>query len=126
MKKSVVLRSAFSARRVLALFLCSASLFLGLLGLNALLGTTVVAQGTGQASSIQVGASYHNDVSRPLRDVPAWSDDDFRRAEEREANENPKIPYRHRDSSDPVVQNWHVSEHGFTAPNIPTPIRTFD
>ena len=31
-----------------------------------------------------------------------------------------------KDGYDPVVQNWHVSEHGFTAPNIPLPIRTFD
>ena len=44
----------------------------------------------------------------------------------RDANENPKIPYRHRDSYDPVVQNWHASQHGFTAPNIPSPIRNFD
>ncbi|MEO8952658.1 MAG: choice-of-anchor J domain-containing protein [Chthoniobacterales bacterium] len=127
MKKSVVSRSAFSARRVLALFLCSASLLLGLLALNALVETPAVAQGTNApGASLQVGASYHNDVSKPLRDLPAWSDADLRGGEEREANENPKVPYRHTDTYDPVVQHWHVSSLGFTAPNIPLPIRTFD
>ena len=58
--------------------------------------------------------------------MPAWSDVDVRRGGDRDANENPKIPYRHIDGYDPVVQNWHVSQHGFTAPNIPAPIRNFD
>ena len=60
-------------------------------------------------SSVWVGASYHNDVSPPLRDMPAWSESDLRRGSEREVNENPKIPYRHIDSVDPVVQNWDAS-----------------
>jgi hypothetical protein len=128
MKKLTTWESAFSVPRVLACLLCSLSLFLALLGISVLLGTTPLAQGAGQAGpgSIQVGASYHNDVSLPMRDMPAWSDVDVRRGGERDANENPKIPYRHKDSFDPVVQNWHVSQHGFTAPNIPLPIRTFD
>jgi hypothetical protein len=100
----------------------------GLLGINALLGHAAMAQGAVQAGprALQVVASYHNDVSPPLRDLPSWSDLDVRRGRDRDANENPKIPYRHRDSSDPVVQNWHVWQHGFTAPSIPSPIRTFD
>ena len=61
-----------------------------------------------------------------MRDMAPWSDVDVRRGGDRDANENPKIPYRHKDSSDPVVQNWHVSQHGFTSPNLPLPIRTFD
>jgi hypothetical protein len=128
MKKPVVTRSAFSVRRVIALFLCSAGMVVGLLGINALLAKAAVAQGAAQAgpSAVQVVASYHNDVSPPLRDLPASSDVDVRRGGDRDANENPKIPYRHKDSSDPVVQNWHVWQHGFTAPSIPNPIRTFD
>src|SRR5690349_13393964 len=110
MKKPVVIRSAFSVRRVIALFLCAAAMVVGLLGFDPLLGQAAVAQGAAQAgtSALQVVASYHNDVSLPLRDLPGWSDLDVRRGRDRDANENPKIPYRHRDSSDPVVQNWHV------------------
>ncbi len=128
MKKSVVLRSVLSARRVLALFLCSLSLVLGLLGLNAFVGSSAVAENATRVSgpSILVGASYHNDVSRPLREMPGWDVSDLHAEPEQEANANPKIPYRHRDGYDPVVQNWHVSSYGFTAPNIPAPIRTFD
>ncbi len=86
-----------------------------------------MAQTAGQANrTILVGASYHNDISPPVRELPAWSDVDVRRGAEREANENPKIPYRHHDTSDPIVQGWHVSPLGFVAPNIPLPIRNFD
>jgi hypothetical protein len=56
--------------------------------------------------------------------MSAWSESDLRRGADRDANENPKVPYRHVDSSDPVVQNAHVSAVGFS--NIPLPIRTFD
>ena len=76
--------------------------------------------------SVQVGASYHNDVSLPLRDMPAWSESDLRRGGERDANENPKIPYRHIDSYDPVVQNCACLGLDFMAPNIPAPILNFD
>ena len=58
--------------------------------------------------------------------MPASSEYDFRRGGEREANENPKIPYRHIDSVDPVVQNWDASVFAGKGPNIPVPIRTFD
>ncbi|HEV2697000.1 MAG TPA: hypothetical protein VGU90_03340, partial [Terriglobales bacterium] len=92
------------------------------------MGTKSLAQGTSNSSagSVQVGASYHNDVSLPLRDMPAWNEADLRRGGDRDANENPKIPYRHVDSFDPVVQNVHVSGFGVLGPNIPSPIRTFD
>jgi hypothetical protein len=43
-----------------------------------------------------------------LRDMPAWTEYDLRRGGEREANENPKVPYRHIDTFDPVVQNTHA------------------
>ena len=58
--------------------------------------------------------------------MPASSEYDFRRGGDREANENPKVPYRHIDSSDPVVQNWDASVFAGKGPNIPVPIRTFD
>src|SRR6185503_8247911 len=55
-----------------------------------------------QKFDITVVASYHNDTSPPLRDMkpmPLFS------KPQREANENPKIPHKYRDSHDPVVQN---------------------
>jgi hypothetical protein len=58
-----------------------------------------------------------------LRDMPAWTESDLRRGGERDANENPRIPYRHRDGNDPVVQNWHVN---FNALTIQPPIRNFN
>jgi hypothetical protein len=64
MKKPTVSKSAFSVQRVSAFLLCSLSLFLALLGISGFLATTPRAQGATQtgAGSIQVGASYHNDL----------------------------------------------------------------
>jgi len=127
MKKTTPKKSAFILR-LLACLLCLFSFLLALLAISGPLGTKSLAQGTGNTSgsSVWVGASYHNDVSPPLRDMPAWTDSDSRRGRDREANENPKIPYRHIDSFDPVVQNVHFSGFGPGGPNIPLPIRTFD
>src|SRR5947209_3585231 len=128
MKKLTPRKSAFSLSRLLAWLLCLISVFLVLLGINGPLGTKSLAQGSGSTSGnfVQVVASYHNDVSPPLREMPAWNESDLRRGGEREANENPKVPYRHVDSFDPVVQNSHVTGFGFPGVNIPVPIRTFD
>src|SRR5437773_11743651 len=128
MKKVSARKSAFVLSRLLACGLCLVSLFLALLAIIGSFGTKSLAQGAGNTSgsSVWVGASYHNDVSPPLREMPASSEYDFRRGGEREANENPKIPYRHIDSVDPVVQNWDASVFAGTGPNIPVPIRTFD
>src|SRR5213594_2306680 len=128
MKKTTPRNSAFSLSRLLACLLCLLSLLLALLGISGPFGAKSLAQGAGNAgaNSVQVGASYHNDVSPPLREMPAWSESDLRRGGEREANENPKVPYRHIDSFDPVVQNSHVAGFGFPGVNIPVPIRTFD
>ncbi len=123
MKNTSTSSSAFSYSKVLAFALCSVSLLLAALGIAGLFDTPARAQAAGQSGSIQVGASYHNDLSLPLRDLPAWSESDLRRGGERDANENPPIPYRHHDGHDPVVQNWHVSS---ITPSIPPPIRNFD
>jgi len=121
-------KSAFAIPRFLALLLCLLSFLLALLAISGSLGTKSLAQGAGTAGadSVQVGASYHNDISPPLRGMPAWTGGDGRRGSDRDANENPKVPYRHVDSFDPVVQNSHVSGSGFSGLNIPLPIRTFD
>ncbi len=71
---------------------------------------------------LQVTPSYHNDVSRPLRELAAEDRPD--RHQEREAAENPKIPNSHVDSPDQVVDKGSLLR--FLAPNIPTPILNFD
>jgi hypothetical protein len=128
MKKTTPRKSAFSLSRLFACLLCLLGFFLALLGISGPFGTKSLAQGPGNAgtNSVQVGASYHNDVSLPLREMPAWSESDLRRGGERDANENPKVPYRHIDNFDPVVQNAHVTALGFPGVTIPLPIRTFD
>src|SRR5947208_3240105 len=128
MKKLTPRKSAFSLSRLLAWLLCLISVFLVLLGINVPRGTKSLAQASGITSGnfVQVVASYHNDVSSPLREMPTWNESDLRRGTDREANENPKVPYRHIDSFDPVVQNWDASVFGGRGPNIPVPIRTFD
>src|SRR4051794_12988541 len=92
--------SAFSLSRLFACLLCILSFLLALLGISGSLGTKSLAQGASNSSaaSVQVGASYHNDVSPALRDMPASTEADLRRGGDRDANENPKIPYRHVDS----------------------------
>ncbi len=99
-----------------------------LVGITALswITSSVAAADQADTGSVTVVASYHNDTSPPLREMQPWTDYDLRREGERDANENPKIPYRHRDGFDPVVQSWHAWSIGSSGPNIPTPIRTFD
>jgi hypothetical protein len=74
------------------------------------------------SSRMQATASYHNDVSRPLRELAA--EDRPGVHQEREAAENPKIPNSHVDSSDQVVEKGSLLR--FFAPNIPAPILNFD
>src|SRR3989449_6808238 len=62
-----------------------------------------LAGGQDQKTEIIVGASVHNDTSKPLRDMKQLP---ITMKPEREANENPKIPSHHKDSADPVVQNF--------------------
>jgi FG-GAP-like repeat len=67
------------------------------------------------------GASYHNDTSLPLRDLPQLPIAPREEREEREANENPKIPHRHLNTADIVVQSQPASE-----PNMPGTTLNFD
>jgi hypothetical protein len=71
---------------------------------------------------MEVTASYHNDRSRPLRELAATDHPD--RHQEREAAENPKIANSHVDSPDPVVDHGSVLHS--LAPRIPAPILSFD
>ena len=71
---------------------------------------------------MQVTASYHNDVSPPLRVLAAT--DKPGRHQEREAAENPKVPNFHVDSSDTVVDKGSILRA--LAPTISDPILSFD
>ena len=76
-----------------------------------------------QKSDVIVVSSYQNDTSIPLRKIkprPLVS------KHEREANENPKIPVRHKDSPDPVVQDRIDVLTSVATPNMPSPTLNFD
>jgi hypothetical protein len=105
MKKYSTSRSAFfNCRFLLGFVLFSVGFVLALMSLTA--RSLLSAQSpTGEANGNKYGSSYRNDVSPPLRELPPWSEAD--RKEEHEANENPKIPHRHKDQADPVIQNRH-------------------
>ena len=79
---------------------------------------------TQQPSGPKSGHSYKNDVSPPLRDLPRWREGEGK--PEHEANENPKIPHRHRDQADPVIQNKHAVDAAAPSAQVPTPLNTFD
>ncbi|PYK71564.1 MAG: hypothetical protein DME44_07465, partial [Verrucomicrobia bacterium] len=89
--------SRFNRRSLLGFVPFSAGFVLALISLTAY--TPLSAQSpSGAANGNKSGSSYRNDVSPPLRAMPPWSEAD--RKEEHEANENPKIPHRHRDEAD--------------------------
>lgn len=120
-------QSAFVRLRLLLSFLlCSAGALLALLASGLFGGNSLSAQApSAQANSVAVGRSYHNDVSPPLRNLPAWSAADAK--SEHEANENPKVPHRHQDTADPVIQNMHASSALATAaPSIAAALNNFD
>ena len=97
----------------------SSARFLAFCGFTMFSGASALAFGPHR---VQVIPSYHNDVSPPLRKMPAWDITNHR--QEREAPENPKIPNSHVDSPDPVVDNGSILR--FLAPSIPAPILNFD
>src|ERR1041385_98892 len=124
MKKHSASRSAFfNPRILLSLVLCCAAVCLTLMGFS---GFPVSAQGPSLAQrgdGPKIGASYRNDISPRLRDMPAWSEAN-RNDVEHEANENPKIPYRHRDGVDQVIQNRHANFSPLAF--LPAPLTNFN
>jgi hypothetical protein len=79
-------------------------------------------QNQDQKADIQVVASYHNDTSKPLRDMkakPAFY-------KQQHQNENPKIPTRHTDSPDTVVQSQFSELRSLMTVNMPSPLLNFD
>ena len=122
-------RSGFFTLRFLLALLCgSAALLLALIGMGLFTGSSVSAQNSNAAAnSVNVGNSYKNDVSRPVREMPPWSQSDAK--SEHEANENPKVPFRHIDSQDPVIQHQHagqVSALATISPAIAAALTNFD
>src|SRR5437899_5310074 len=127
MKKSSNSRFAFSNPRFLLGFVVfSTGFVLALISLTA--RSPLSAQSpTGEANGNKSGSSYRNDVSPPLRELPPWSEAD--RKEEHEANENPKIPHRHKDEADSVIQNRHATNSStlnMVAPNVAATLSNFD
>src|SRR3989449_4904449 len=127
MKKSSNSRFAFSNPRFLLGFVVfSTGFVLALISLTAY--SPLSAQSpTGEANGNKSGSSYRNDISPPLRELPPWSEAD--RKEEHEANENPKIPHRHRDEADSVIQNRHATNSStlnMVAPNVAATLSNFD
>jgi hypothetical protein len=117
----------FNPRILLSLVLCSIAILMALVGLGLFSGGSLSAQAPNanqQSSGLTVGASYKNDISPPLRSMPPWKASDLKA--EHEANENPKVPYRHHDTPDPVIQKSHVSTLNLLAPNLPATILNFN
>ncbi len=126
MKRKSASQSAFFNLRLLVGFvLCLAGVSLALLAFGIFSGAPALAQAS-KSAALQVGVSYHNDVSQPMRDMPSSTSADGREGTEREANENPKVPYRHTDSPDPVIQSSEVSALSLLTPSVPAPILNFD
>src|SRR5438552_17432969 len=126
-RKSAAESAFFSPRFLVGFILCLIGAVLALFGFGLLSGGSASAQGPNQnqaSSGVEVGAAYRNDVSPPMRDVPPWSASGSK--PQHEANENPKVPYRHKDSADPVIQKTSVSIRNMVAPNVPSPLLNFD
>src|SRR6185312_3904786 len=89
---------------------------------TAFTNSTITSPGQDQKGSITVVASYHNDTSKPLRDMkpqPVFS-------KQQHENENPKIPTKHRDSADPVVQTTFGDLKSLISVNMPSPLLNFN
>src|SRR2546428_916565 len=126
MKKSASQSAFFNPRILISLVLCSAGVLLALLGLSDHSGASVLARRASQSQasgSLKVVASYHNDTSPPLREMLVWPP---QLKPEREANENPKIPFHHADGIDLVIQKSSVSMLSLLAPNIPKTLLNFN
>ena len=115
MRKTDHTRTAFFRVRVLLSFvLLSAGVLLALSAAGLLTSGSISAQlPSAQANSILHGRSYWNDVSPPVRWMPRRLPSDDK--PEHEANENPKLPHRHVDTFDPVIQRAHASHKLVTA-----------
>jgi hypothetical protein len=76
----------------------------------------------GKPNTIQSGSSYQNDTSLPLYYLPAREDaEPWNSVPGHEGPKNPRVPNRHVDSADPIVQNLSGSVRQMPAPLIHFP-----
>jgi len=131
MKKKSASQSAFFDLRVLVgLFVVLAGVFLALLGFGTFSKASAQANAADQAEgqkprqqqfgNITVIPAYHNDLSRPLRERSLDWPPRKKMGQEHEANLNPKIPNKHVDGLDPVIQTF--VQRLLTAPSVPGPL----
>ncbi len=125
MNNSKIARRGFtSPKALLGIALLSTGLAVGLIALGMLPSASTMAQGNKNPAAqkgVQIIHSYHNDLSRPLREMAAEWKPDAR--QEREAAENPHIANDHVDGPDPVIEKSWLHK---LAPHIPAPILNFD
>jgi len=134
MKKSVPQSAFFNLRVLIALFIVLAGVFLALLGFGTFSKASAQANAANQPGdqnsqqqqfgNVTVLPAYHSDLSRPLRELPAEWPPREKMGPDREANLNPKIPHKHQDAPDPVIQSSFL-DRLITAPSIPGPIFTW-
>ena len=128
MKKKSASQSAFFNLRVLiGLFFIMAGVFLALLGFGTFSNASAQAQDQ-KPTQEQIGPTtvFHalrSDLSRPLSEQPLEWPPRAKMRPEHEANLNPKIPHKHVDGLDSVIQRFVQSL--ITAPSIPGPILTW-
>ena len=134
MKKKSRSQSAFFNLCILiGLVFVLAGVFQALPGFGAFSNASGQANGANQAQVqkptqeqigfITVFHTLRSDLSRPLRDQPLEWPPREKLGEEHEANLNPKIPHKHVDGPDPVIQSF--VQRLITAPSIPGPILTW-
>jgi hypothetical protein len=135
MKKKSASQSAFFNLRVLiGLFVFLAGVLLALLGFGTFSNASAQANATQaqargpkaqQPGQMIVIPASHADVSRPLREqLLEWAPRE-KLGEEHEANLNPKIPHKHQDGPDPVVQDSFF-QRLVNTPAVPGPILTWN
>ncbi len=123
MKKKSTSKSAFlNLRVVIGLFIALLGVLLAFLGFgtfsNASAQPNLDSSGQG-AGQMKVIRAVHSDVSPPLRDQPVvWQQE----GQEREPHVNPRLPIRHHDRPDPVIQS-SLGQQLMTSLAIPAPIR---
>jgi hypothetical protein len=132
MKKKSTSKSAFFNLRVLiGLLVVLTGVLLALLGFGIFsnasaqsnVGSTSSPRQVDETMGEQIGQmtvipAMHSDLSRPLREQPV----ELPQARaEREAHVNPKLPIKHHDRRDPVIQSSFRQQ--MTTLAIPAPIR---
>jgi hypothetical protein len=133
-KKSSSQSAFFNLRVLIGLFVVLAGVFLARLALGTFSNASAQANATQaqaqepkaqQPGQMIVIPASHADASRPLREQPLEWPPREKLGEEHQANLNPKIPPKHQDGPDPVVQDSFF-QRLVNTPAVPGPILTWD